>query len=402
MPTGTTKEEYRKACLCAAYLAGCAAGGRKPGPEMTTEAVALTGSGLLFRAAERHMITSAVAAGLASAGIKDAAFAEAEAKAIRKNVLLDSARAEIFARFEAEGIAHMPLKGSVLQLDYPSYGMRQMSDNDILIDAGRAADVRRIMESLGYSTEQFDASAHDIYHKDPVYNFEMHRELVSETAGPVITGYYAGVWSRLHLREGNGTACEYRFTDEDFYVYITAHAYKHFSHSGTGLRSLLDTYVFLKKHPGLDEGYIAAELEKLDIADFERTARRLALDLFGEDGPFATAVAGSAGTDGTSGAVSGLPPEENDMLEYVIDSGTYGTLAHGVGNEVAKRGKLGFFIRKAFLPYRSMCSLYPALKKAPVLLPFCWVARWVRALVKKPEKVGLIFRSAISAGKKED
>ena len=90
------------------------------------------------------------------------------------------------------------------------------------------------------------------------------------------------------------------------------------------------------------------------------------------------------------------------MLEYVIDSGTYGTLAHGVGNEVSKRGKLGFFIRKAFLPYRSMCSLYPALKKAPVLLPFCWVARWVRALVKKPEKVGLIFRSAMSAGKKED
>ena len=150
MPTGTTKEEYRKACLCAAYLAGCAAGGRKPGPEMTTEAVALTGSGLLFRAAERHMITSAVTAGLASAGIKDAAFAEAEAKAIRKNVLLDSARAEIFARFEAEGIAHMPLKGSVLQLDYPSYGMRQMSDNDILIDAGRAAEkARRVPTDLG-------------------------------------------------------------------------------------------------------------------------------------------------------------------------------------------------------------------------------------------------------------
>ena len=60
---------------------------------MTPEAVALTGSELLFRAAERHMLTSAVAAGLASAGIKDAAFAEAEAKAIRKNVLLDSARA---------------------------------------------------------------------------------------------------------------------------------------------------------------------------------------------------------------------------------------------------------------------------------------------------------------------
>ena len=381
MPAATTKEEYRKACLCAAYLAGCAAGDRKPRPEMTPEAVALTGSGLLFRAAERHMLTSVVAAGLASAGIKDAAFAEAEAKAIRKNVLLDSARAEIFARFEAEGIAHMPLKGSVLQLDYPSYGMRQMSDNDILIDACRADDVRRIMESLGYSTEMYDTTAHDIYHKDPVYNFEMHRELVSETAGPVITRYYAGVWSRLSLREG--TACEYRFTDEDFYVYITAHAYKHFSHSGTGLRSLLDTYVFLKKHPGLDEGYIAAEAGKLGITDFERTARRLALDLFGGE------AAGAS--------VDALPPEENDMLEYVIDSGTYGTLAHGIENDVAKHGKLGFFIRKAFLPYRSMCSLYPVLKKAPVLLPFCWAARWVRGLFTKPQKIRYQIKTAFKS-----
>lgn len=390
-----SKEEYREACLDVAYLSGCAVNRKKPDPERIGRMSGRLESGLLFMAAERHMLTSAVAAALASAGIKDAAFAEAEAKAIRKNVLLDSARAEIFARFEAEGIAHMPLKGSVLQLDYPSYGMRQMSDNDILIDACRADDVRRIMESLGYSTEMYDTSAHDIFHKDPVYNFEMHRDLVSETAGPVITGYYAGVWSRLHLREG--TACEYRFTDEDFYVYITAHAYKHFSHSGTGLRSLLDTYVFLKKHPGLDEGYIAAEAGKLGIADFERTARRLALDLFGEDGPFATAVAGSAGTDGTSGAVIGLPPEENDMLEYVIDSGTYGTLAHGIENDVAKHGKLGFFIRKAFLPYRSMCSLYPVLKKAPVLLPFCWVARWVRALFTKPRKVAYQLRTAVRA-----
>ena len=385
MPAATTKEEYRKACLCAAYLAGCAAGGRKPVSERTPEIGSLTESGLLFRAAERHMLTSAVAAGLASAGIKDAAFAEAEAKAIRKNVLLDSARAEIFARFEAEGIAHMPLKGSVLQLDYPSYGMRQMSDNDILIDAGRADDVRRIMESLGYSTEMYDTSAHDIYHKDPVYNFEMHRELVSETAGPVITRYYADVWSRLIPREGS--ASEYRFTDEDFYVYITAHAYKHFSHSGTGLRSLLDTYVFLKKHPGLDEGYIAAEAGKLGIADFERTARRLALDLFGAD----------AAVDSANGADLALPPEEREMLDYVIDSGTYGTLAHGIENDVAKHGKLGFFIRKAFLPYRSMCSLYPVLKKAPVLLPFCWVATWVRGLFTKPQKIKYQIKTAFKS-----
>ena len=384
-----SKEEYREACLDVAYLSGCAVNRKKPDPERIGRMSGRIESGLLFKAAERHMLTSAVAAGLASAGIKEAAFAEAEAKAIRKNVLLDSARAEIFARFEAEGIAHMPLKGSVLQSDYPAYGMRQMADNDVLIDAGRAGDVRTIMESLGFTTEQFDVSVHDIYRKKPVYNFEMHRKLVSETAGPVIAGYYDDVWPRLRLREG--TVAEYRFTDEDFYVYVAAHAYKHFSNSGTGLRSLLDIYVFLTKHPGLDAGYIDAETRKLGISDFEKTARGLAFDLFG----------GDAAVDSANGADLALPPEEREMLEYIIDSGTYGTLAHGIENDVAKHGKLGFFIRKAFLPYRSMCSLYPVLKKAPVLLPFCWVARWIKALFSKPKKVRQIFRTALNAGKKE-
>lgn len=51
---------------------------------------------------------------------------------------------------------------------------------------------------------------------------------------------------------------------EDFYVYFIAHEYKHFSMSGTGLRSVLDTYVLLMdgKADKLDWGYIHGELKK--------------------------------------------------------------------------------------------------------------------------------------------
>ena len=65
----STIEEYRNACLGVAYLAGCAVNGMKPDPERIGGIKDLLNSGLLFKAAERHMLTSAVASALASAGI---------------------------------------------------------------------------------------------------------------------------------------------------------------------------------------------------------------------------------------------------------------------------------------------------------------------------------------------
>ena len=61
------------------------------------------------------------------------------------------------------------------------------------------------------------------------------------------------------------------------------------------------------------------------------------------------------------------------MLDYILGSGTYGTAKNHVENEVARRGKLGYLLSRAFMPYGLMCTLYPVLKKAPVLLPLCWV-----------------------------
>ena len=52
--------------------------------------------------------------------------------------------------------------------------------------------------------------------------------------------------------------------------------------SGTGLRSLLDTFVYIsRKGEILDWAYITGEAEKLGIAEFEVKNRNLALHLFG-------------------------------------------------------------------------------------------------------------------------
>ena len=84
-----------------------------------------------------------------------------------------------------------------------------------------------------------------------------------------------------------------------------------------------------------------------------------------------------------------------------MDSGTYGTVTHGVENAVQKDGRLKYFFGRIFLPYRAMCGLYPVLKKIPVLLPFCWVARWIKAIVRKPKLIATQTKTAFRTKKKK-
>ena len=277
----------------------------------------------VYEAAQMHMLTAICAMSLESAGVKDEGFTQAMAKAVRKNVQFDIDRAQILERLEKAGIWYMPLKGSVLKELYPKYGMRQMSDNDILFDSSRAEDVRQIMESMGFTTKHFGHGNHDVYFKKPVSNFEMHTSIIDHNDERFFE-YYRNVKDRLIKDEGNDYG--YHFSDEDFYIFMTVHEYKHYSGGGTGLRSVLDTYVYLTKlGDRLDMRYIVHECEKLGIAEFERQSRSLAMDLFG---------------------AKQLTDDDKEMLRYIAFSGTYGSIENLVSNRVAKYGSGRFAMIK--------------------------------------------------------
>lgn len=126
------------------------------------------------------MLAATVAPALKAAGIQDRRFVKALEHSALKSSTMDMEMVALFAELDAAEIWHMPLKGTVLQHMYPVYGMRQMSDRDILFDAERAEDVKTIMEEMGFSTEHFGTSHHDVYHKEPVSNFEMHSALFGQ------------------------------------------------------------------------------------------------------------------------------------------------------------------------------------------------------------------------------
>lgn len=363
----------------------------------------------LFRMSAKHFIDALTGMTLKQAGVALPKYWEERmVKAVRKVLLFDEERKKLCAWMDREHIWYLPLKGIVLKEYYPSIGMRQMSDNDILFDADAWERVEKHMCSEGYETESVGKGNHDVYQKPPVYNFEMHRSLYGRGNDERWVEYYSDIKSRLlsdqpevvcdavHGASKNTTANQtesvnggnssygYHMSDEDFYIYIASHAYKHYSGSGTGIRTLLDFYAYLNaKEESLDFDYIQTECRKLGIMDFEKCNRRLCRKVFSSQQIY----------DRVSFEQS-LSADEMEMLKYYLSSGVYGTFERMIENRIEKqkktdgRGKLSkltYYWHRVF-PGMELYENYPLLVKHKFLIPVYWFYRIVRLLFSKKRR----------------
>ncbi|MBQ6341721.1 MAG: nucleotidyltransferase family protein [Anaerolineaceae bacterium] len=343
-----------------AYLLGCEVNGVKPDAEQ----VAMMDLDAVYQEAGRHMLDAAAAMALESAGVRDECSSMRIARSMRKTALFDREKKAVLEKMEENGIWYMPFKGALVKQLYPKYGMREFSDYDILFDSTRRNDLRELMLGLGFSGERVEGGVHDHYFKTPVLNFEMHKILFSLAFDRRIVGYYENVKERLVKDPDNQFG--WHFTSEDFYVYILAHAYKHYSNGGTGLRSLLDIYVILKEISP-DKKKVSAELEKLGITDFESLFRSLSLDLF-------------SGKE--------LTEDELEMLAYMVSSGTYGTVQNIVSNKISKAGggksgKRRYIFNRFFPTMEQIEYGNPFFYKHKILLPFLMPYRLLRGVLKR-------------------
>lgn len=318
----------------------------------------------LYAFAEAHTLRGITAFALEHAGINDGNFLAAKGQAIRKVIIFSIEREKVISELEKAGIWYMPLKGSILKDYYPALGMRESADCDILIDPSRAYDVKAIMKNLGFTTvKSFGEFHHDVYFKRPLCNFEMHRKLIGNLRHEKLYEYYSDVKSRLIKDENNSFG--YHFSIEDFYVYMTAHEFKHYSGGGTGLRSLLDVYIYIRKFDNsLDWEYLSRELEAAGLAEFERSNHELAVRLF----------------DGQE-----LNDDDDEMLKYILSSGTYGTVENSVKNRLRKNpmGKFRYILSRIFLPMNEIKYDYPFFYKHKYLIPFLPVLRVIKAVRKR-------------------
>ena len=194
---------------------------------------------------------------------------------LRRHILFDAERNEILSEFVVHGIRYVLLKGCVLNQYYPTIGMREFADNDILYDVKYAKIVNKIMLEKGYTCKAF-GGIHDSYLKEPIFNFEMHRTLF----GADMQQHFDDIWSRV-IPNSEYTN-RYDLTFEDLYLHVIAHLNKHYNNSGAGLRYFSDIWLMNQHMDTKDKPYIQQRLKQANLVDFEKKVVQLSTYIFEE------------------------------------------------------------------------------------------------------------------------
>ena len=293
---------------------------------------------------------------------------------------------ELIKAFEEHRIHCLPLKSCLIKHLYPQPDMRSMADIDILFQDEQTEEVKSLMLGLGFTLKNFGGN-HDVYIKKPFLNIEMHRRLVAENSP--YSEYLAKIWQRARIEAGYKYV--YRLSPEDFYIYLLIHLTKHYINAGTGIRSILDVFLY-EKHYGfqMDKKYVGRELENIKLQKFAENIRVLAKAWFDK------------------GQGSTLHAE---MAQYIFASGVYGIERHGTiaslnknqGHQIASVGmtKLRYQLKLFFPGLKHMSILYPYLHRLPFLLPFTWALRGLKSLLLKKERTFRLIGNVQSVTKNE-
>lgn len=259
-------------------------------------------------------------------------------------------------------VSFIPLKGFMQKDLYPCTYMRQMSDIDILIKSEDAAKVRNIMTNLGYDTMHFGTSHHDIYHKKPFLNVEIHNKLFADTQkrwNDYFDKYYRRM---LYIDDG---VYEKNPDEAVQYAFIIAHLAKHYKGRGTGIRSITDIYsIILNKRYLIESKDFIEHLKKLDVYDFFIALSRLSQKWF-LDGCF----------------------DDDDVDGYILKSGIYGRQEQYIVNNIANKAFLGrtrYIYRLCFPKKEVIYRKYPKLRKRRYLLFLAYIYRGIEIAVSRP------------------
>lgn len=258
-----------------------------------------------------------------------------------------------------------------------------MGDIDLLIEDGKWEKARSIMQKMGYQCEDYGSANHDAYKKKPWMYVELHRSLFSEKSE--FYDSFKNIWNAAVMCEDNSYI--FMLTWNDFYIYFMAHLAKHCRISGSGVRSVVDTYIFLQKYGSvIDRGYVCKALQKIGIWEFACEMEKLSEKWFSD--------AGVVEQNRDSGSLEAL----------ILRSGIHGSSRQRMMNHVdqaakmedsLKTAKRKFALSCVFAGYENMKYRYPVLERLPFLLPALWVSRCFRILLFERKKIA-DFRKSLS------
>lgn len=302
---------------------------------------------------------------------------------------------------EQEGICAPVVKGIVCRSLYPMPDHRGSGDEDMLCGEDGFRACHEALLRFGMETEDPSLESYEIsYQKpdSPLY-LELHKTLFARNSD-VFNDYnrfFEGALERSIRLEIRGipivTLCH-----TDHMLYLIIHAFKHFLHSGFGVRQVCDIALFANAFGGsIDWDRIYRCCHSIRAEKFAA-----ALLIIGEK-----YLVLSREKACISQVWKGIPLDEKPLLTDMLRGGIYGsadlTRVHTStitinAVEAQKKGQKpnGSVLRTIFPKARALENQYPYLRRRKYLLPVAWTSRFVRFArenVARPESTSQVLRT---------
>ena len=289
----------------------------------------------------------------------------------------------LYEKLRDAGIKPCVVKGIICRNIYPNPDHRVSSDEDIWIPKEQFPLCHEVMLSWGMSLsvpeQDIDAAYEVPYGKkgSPIY-IELHKSLFPPESAAYgdLNRFFHGITENPEEVQVQGSKL-YTMGHTDHLFYLICHAFKHFLHSGFGLRQVCDIILYANTYgEKIDWERIVDQCRQIRAELFTTALFRIGEKYLCFDGDKARYPA----------VWRELELDESAMLEDLLDSGVYGdanmSRKHSSNitlNAVSaqKQGqKAGNNVLKTiFPPAKSLEGRFPYLKEHPYLLPVAWTSR---------------------------
>ena len=302
---------------------------------------------------------------------------------MRQQIILQTIRTaeflELNDRLLAAGVKPMVVKGIVCRSLYAKPDHRPSSDEDVLILAEDFEICHRILTDFGMAA-QGQAGTYEVpyFKSSSTLYIELHKSLFppeNEAYGD-LNRFFANAQARAATVELQGHTV-YTLAPTDHLFYLICHAFKHFLHSGFGIRQVCDIALYANAYGSqADWAQILKNCRAIRAEKFAAAVFRIGKNHLGFEMP---------------GIWETIAVDELPMLTDLLEAGVYGgasmsrkhssniTLDALAAQKSGRKAK-GGFVTSAFPSASKLQERYPYLKKHRYMLPVAWASRlWTYA-----------------------
>lgn len=277
------------------------------------------------------------------------------------------------------GVNPMVVKGITCRELYPNPDHRLSSDEDVLIDPEQFEACHRVLTEFGLATKDPDSNSYELAYVRPDGSLyvEIHRSLFPEesTAYGDMNRFFRDVRSRAVVQRGIPT-----LSPTDHMLYLLCHAFKHFLHSGFGVRQVCDLILYANSYGSqVDWSYVLSACREIRAEQFAAGLFRIGWKYFGfslEQSRYPLQW-------------QAIYVDEGLLLEDILQAGVYGSAdkdrlhsstltLQAVSSQKQGKPNSGSILKTLFPSAKDMEGKYPYLKDKPILLPIAWTDRIVK------------------------